>query len=86
MTSYRSPRGLWLGAGALFVTLFVGKQGMWSIVSRQVSEIRYDEHEKAVNSLSEATKVGKSFSLPPLSEAQRLKLKGALQQKTDTKK
>ena len=72
---------LWAGAGVLFVTLFVAKQGMWSMVSRQVKDITKDEHEKAVNSLQQSQASGRAFALKALSETQReqLRIKGALQ-------
>ena len=70
---------LWCGAAVLFTTLFMSKQIIWAVVSKQVTTIRKDEHEKAVLSLQNA--YARAQSMPPvkpLGAEERAKLKEAL--------
>lgn len=70
---------LWAGAAVLFTGLFLSKQIIWSVVSKQVTTIRKDEHEKAVLSLQSA--YARAQSMPPvkpLGAEERAKLKEAL--------
>jgi len=78
MAPMQSNRGLWLGAGTLFVVLFTFKQSMWNIVGKQVKTIREEDHAKAVASLQRAHQASKPFALAELTDSQRNKIKKAL--------
>ena len=78
MAPMQANRGLWLGAGTLFVVLFTGKQYMWNVVGKQVKDIRNEDQAKAVASLQRAHQGSKPFALAELTDSQRNKIKKAL--------
>jgi len=69
-----SHQRLWVGAGTLFFVLFMGKQAMWSMVSKQVKDIREEEHEKSVKVLLRAKEGASRFAIEGLSATQRAEI------------
>ena len=69
-----SHQRLWLGAGAVFATLFVGKQVIWRVISKQVTDIRDEEQARATKALQIA--YGQRLPrLKPLDTEERAKLR-----------
>ena len=67
---------LWKVGGVVLVTLFAGKQLMWSQISDQVSTIRKQEHSKAVAVLKDTQSNALKYDLKPLTAKQLAKVEG----------
>lgn len=66
---------LWFGAGALFVTAFVGKQLLWQKVSKEVGSIREKEHQKSVEHYDNVVIKREKYALPPMTDEEKNILK-----------
>jgi hypothetical protein len=66
---------LWIGAGTLFVTAFVGKQLLWQKVSKEVGSLREEEHKKSVEHYESIIVKREKYVLPPMTEEEKSALK-----------
>lgn len=80
-----SSKTLWIGAAVLILGGTVAKQLIWHKVSNEVHNIREEEHKQAQADLHAAYSRAQQFSLPPLSDEEREKLKN-IHGKTDLSK
>lgn len=70
-----STRHLWIGAAVIVVGGLTTKQLIWNKVSREVREIRDEEHKKSHADLHSAYNRAQQFQLPPLTVEEREKLR-----------
>jgi hypothetical protein len=66
---------LWIGAAVIIVTGTVGKQLLWLRVRDEVSERLEKEDSSSKSALKAAYEGSKQYSLKPLTDEERLKLK-----------
>jgi hypothetical protein len=71
----RMNKSLWIGGSFIVVTGFALKQILWNKVSTDVTAIRDREHYLAVEHLQAAYSNARKFSLKPLTDDERDKLK-----------
>lgn len=75
ITKGTSTKKIWIGAGVLFTTMFVGKQWLLQEVLDEVIENRAKHHEEAALHLQNAYKTSNRYALPPLTKEEALKMK-----------
>ena len=72
---------LWVGAGVLFVSAFVGKQVLWQKVAKEVGSVRELEHKRNVEHYETVVEKRKNYTLPQLTEEERAVLKKHFEKK-----
>ena len=70
-----SQKVLWSGAAVILLGGFVGKQLIWTKVSKEVAINRSEEHEQASRHLATAYANAAKYNLEPLTEEEVKKLK-----------
>lgn len=68
-------RHLWIGAAVIVVGGITGKQLLFQHVSAHVMETRMKEHEEGSKALIKAYEDAKKYQLPPLTDAEKAKMK-----------
>ena len=61
---FKTHQKLWYAFGGLFVTLMIGKQVIWKVISEEVATRRDLEHQRSLMELelNEITKINLKYS------------------------
>tara|TARA_A100001035_G_C27549742_1_gene393543 strand:- start:223 stop:450 length:228 start_codon:yes stop_codon:yes gene_type:complete len=64
MQAFKTNQKIWYTFGGLFVTLMIGKQVIWSVISEEVTSRRVLQHQRALMELelSEIKKINHKYS------------------------